>query len=176
MMNTSNNKERTIPRGDGMDAELISRLEQRLIDTEERLEENRRLIEEKGRLIEEKEKGMVWHKRILYGVIVVMAVMAITYGLRFNREDATVDTLSKSINQEHQEHSFVMNKLVSSTPVTSDGGIAAGLTEAKVEDMIETDVKQMMRASVPQMVKEVQKETTKADFSPAFWHGTFQAS
>lgn len=169
MMNTSNNKERTIPRGDGMDAELISRLEQRLIDTEERLEENRRLIEEK-------EKGMVWHKRILYGVIVVMAVMAITYGLRFNREDATVDTLSKSINQEHQEHSFVMNKLVSSTPVTSDGGIAAGLTEAKVEDMIETDVKQMMRASVPQMVKEVQKETTKADFSPAFWHGTFQAS
>ena len=169
MMNTSNNEERTIPRGDGMDAELISRLEQRLIDTEERLEENRRLIEEK-------EKGMVWHKRILYGVIVVMAVMAITYGLRFNREDATVDTLSKSINQEHQEHSFVMNKLVSSTPVTSDGGIAAGLTEAKVEDMIETDVKQMMRASVPQMVKEVQKETTKADFSPAFWHGTFQAS
>ena len=101
---------------------------------------------------------------------------AITYGLRFNREDATVDTLSKSINQEHQEHSFVMNKLVSSTQVTSDGGIAAGLTEAKVEDMIETDVKQMMRASVPQMVKEVQKETTKADFSPAFWHGTFQAS
>ena len=173
MMNTSNNEERTIPRGDGMDAELISRLEQRLIDTEERLEENRRLIEEKGRLIEEKEKGMVWHKRILYGVIVVMAVMAITYGLRFNREDATVDTLSKRINQEH---SFVMNKLVSSTPVTSDGGIAAGLTEAKVEDMIETDVKQMMRASVPQMVKEVQKETTKADFSPAFWHGTFQAS
>ena len=176
MMNTSNNEERTIPRGDGMDAELISRLEQRLIDTEERLEENRRLIEEK-------EKGMVWHKRILYGVIVVMAVMAITFGtasvkngLRFNREDATVDTLSKSINQEHQEHSFVVNKLVSSTQVTSDGGIAAGLTEAKVEDMIETDVKQMMRASVPQMVKEVQKETTKADFSPAFWHGTFQAS
>ena len=166
MMNTSNNEERTIPRGDGMDAELISRLEQRLIDTEERLEENRRLIEEK-------EKGMVWHKRIFYGVIVVMAI---THGLRFNREDATVDTLSKSINQEHQEHSFVMNKLVSSTPVTSDGGIAAGLTEAKVEDMIETDVKQMMRASVPQMVKEVQKETTKADFSPAFWHGTFQAS
>ena len=77
MMNTSNNKERTIPRGDGMDAELISRLEQRLIDTEERLEENRRLIEEKGRLIEEKEKGMVWHKRILYGVIVVRRLLTV---------------------------------------------------------------------------------------------------
>ena len=167
MMNTSNNEERTVPRGDGMDAELISRLEQRLIDTEERLEENRRSIEEK-------EKGMVWHKRILYGAIAVMAITfgtaTVKNGLRINREDAT---LSKRINQEH---SFVMNKLVSSTQVTSDGGIAAGLTEAKVEDMIETGVKQMMRASVPQMVKEVQKETTKADFSPAFWHGTFQAS
>ena len=173
MMNTSNNEERTVPRGDGMDAELISRLEQRLIDTEERLEENRRSIEEK-------EKGMVWYKRVVCGVIAVMAITfgtaTVKNGLRINREDATVDTLSKRINQEHQEHSFVMNKLVSSTPVTSDGGIAAGLTEAKVEDMIETDVKQMMRASVPQMVKEVQKETTKADFSPAFWHGTFQAS
>ena len=161
MMNTSNNEERTIPRGDGMDAELISRLEQRLIDTEERLEENRRSIEENR-----------WHKRILYGVIVVMAITfgaTVKNGLRINREDATDATLSKRINQEH---SFVMNKLVSSTPVTSDGGNDAGLTEAMVEDMIEADV----RASVPQMVKEVQKETTKADFSQAFWHGTFQAS
>ena len=89
MMNTSN-EERTVPRGDGMDAELISRLEQRLIDTEERLEENRRSIEEK-------EKGMVWYKRVVCGVIAVMAITfgtaTVKNGLRINREDATDATL-----------------------------------------------------------------------------------
>jgi len=155
-MTMSNDDERTIPRGDGMDAELISRLEQRLIDTEERLEENRRSIEEKVR-------SNVWRQRVLYGVIVVMAitfsVTSVKNGLRINREDsrinqedATVDTLSKSIS-----------KLVSSTPVTSDGGGSAattGLTEAETEQ-------------VKHIVKDVQMKTTKADFSQTFWHGTF---
>lgn len=156
-MTMSNDDERTIPRGDGMDAELISRLEQRLIDTEERLEE--------------KVRSNVWRQRVLYGVIVVMAitfsVTSVKNGLRINREisredatlqehmnreDATVDTLSKSIS-----------KLVSSTPVTSDGGGSAattGLTEAETKQ-------------VKHIVKDVQMKTTKADFSQTFWHGTF---
>ena len=137
-MNMSNHEGRTIPHGNvGDDAELIDRLIGRL------------------NALEEKEKKTVSiSKRALYVIIgatmIVFgttAALSISAHMRINQEDASAS-----------KRDIILNKLVASTEVTSDGGTESGLTEMELEE-------------VDEEFKELVRDTTKADFSPSFWYG-----
>ena len=66
---------------------------------------------------------------------------------------------SNSLSEASAERGFILNKLVASTEVTSDGAAESGLTEMELEE-------------VDEEFKELERNATKADFSPAFWYGT----
>ena len=142
----SNHEGRTIPHGNVGDDELIDSLIGRL------------------NALEEKEKKTVSiSKRALYVIIgatmIVFgttAALSITNRALINEEDAMV---SNSLSEASAERGFILNKLVASTEVTSDGAAESGLTETELEE-------------VDEEFKELERNATKADFSPAFWYGT----
>ena len=148
----SNHEGRTIPHGNVGDDELIDSLIGRL------------------NALEEKEKKTVSiSKRALYVIIgatmIVFgttAALSITNRALINEEDAMVSKNSNSLSEASEavsKNSFILNKLVASTEVTSDGGTESGLTEMELEE-------------VDEEFKELERNATKADFSPAFWYGT----
>ena len=145
----SNHEGRTIPHGNVGDDELINSLIGRL------------------NALEEKEKKTVSiSKRALYVIIgatmIVFgttAALSISAHMRINEEDAMVSKNSNSLSEASAERGFILNKLVASTEVTSDGAAESGLTEMELEE-------------VDEEFKELERNATKADFSPAFWYGT----
>ena len=144
-MNMSNHEGRTIPHGNVGDDELIDSLIGRL------------------NALEEKEKKTVSiSKRALYVIIgatmivfSTTAALSISAHMRINEEDAGLSEARAGVSK----NSFILNKLVASTEVTSDGAAESGLTEMELEE-------------VDEEFKELERNATKADFSPAFWYGT----
>ena len=83
------------------------------------------------------------------------AALSISAHVRINQEDLVGSKNSAAVSK----NSFILNKLVASTEVTSDGAAESGLTEMELEE-------------VDEEFKELERNATKSDFSPAFWYGT----
>ena len=90
------------------------------------------------------------------------AALSISAHMRINQEDLVGSKNSAAVSKNSaavSKNSFILNKLVASTEVTSDGAAESGLTEMELEE-------------VDEEFKELERNATKSDFSPAFWYGT----